>query len=149
MDINDDFTVCAWIDAKAAPGAVFAKSRTGTDYVFSLTIHGSGKAAAFIHDAGPNIGAFIKSTTTVANTGWHHVCKKHDSAAKELTLWVDGKLEGSISTAALKTTSNNVKPYIGDREQGDCDFNGSIDEVMIFKHALTKKQIEDLYNSCK
>lgn len=145
-DIEDDFTVCAWIEAKQASGAIFSKSKSGIDYVFSLSIHTSGQASAFIHDAGPNIGANIRSKTIVADTGWHHVCERHDSTSRTLTLWVDGVLEASMSTAELRSTSNNVGAYIGDREQGDSAFKGLIDEVMIFNRALSEREVKQLYD---
>ena len=74
------------------------------------------------------------------------MCERHDSTSRTLTLWVDGVLEASMSTAELRSTSNNVGAYIGDREQGDSAFKGLIDEVMIFNRALSEREVKQLYN---
>ncbi|MFH1370217.1 MAG: LamG-like jellyroll fold domain-containing protein [Planctomycetota bacterium] len=80
-----------------------------------------------------------------ANDGrWHHVAGVYDGA--KMYLYVDGVLD--VSQEALGTIDSSTAPvYIGDnaQEQGRY-FNGLLDELVIFDHALNADDIKQVYH---
>ncbi len=75
---------------------------------------------------------------------WHHLVAIYNTT--EMYLFLDENLitSNSNSLNTYPTTSDNS--YIG-REIGDSYFKGLIDEVMIFKRAISIDEIKSLYNN--
>jgi hypothetical protein len=86
-------------------------------------------------------------TTALPTAGeWHHAVGTYDGS--RMQLWVDGVLEAEQSfTGLIPTTSDPV--YIGTKcpscPLGDY-FYGEIDELVVFKRALSAEEIESLYS---
>jgi hypothetical protein len=84
----------------------------------------------------------------VYDQAWHHMAARKTGTSK-IELFIDGKLEASDTTlGATGSLTNAVALYIGDRDgtdNGD-EFNGDIDEVKVYRGALTDEQIRIDYN---
>jgi len=88
-----------------------------------------------------------KSELSLASSGfctdntWVHIVAVRDTAASQIRLYANGVLKG---TAADNTGSiSQTEPlYLAD----GVFTNGSIDDVRIYRYALTQEQITELYN---
>ena len=76
---------------------------------------------------------------------WHHVVVvilDNSNAA----LYLDGVLEEDDTTpSGAWDTDSNANLYIGGRADTGGDFNGSIDEVLIYNRSLSADEIKQLY----
>jgi len=77
---------------------------------------------------------------------WHHVVGAWDGAAA--TIYVDGAAVTATPDATfgpIADTTRNVKIGADDNGGGDRFFNGQIDEVAIYRRALSANEITELY----
>ena len=86
------------------------------------------------------------STTSVSDGAWHQVAvTRHGRTVK---LYIDGNLEATSTTPATAYLSNNASMRAGvstcDGVDGTRPFTGELDELMIFRYALTQPQIQAL-----
>jgi hypothetical protein len=90
------------------------------------------------------LGATSLSTLgTYDMYSWHHVVVTYDSSS--LKIYVDGNLDNSVATTGtIASTANPL--YIG-RDGINANYNGTIDDILIFNRALSLSEIISLYNS--
>jgi hypothetical protein len=78
---------------------------------------------------------------------WHHVVLTIDRGENESRIFVDGSLE---NTGGVGSLSSQTKPFvIGGNTEGDGDisgnhFVGKIDDVRLYDHILSKKEVQRL-----
>ena len=82
---------------------------------------------------------------TVVNDGsWHHITGVFNGS--NMTIYVDGVFDGSMDS---NSSYNFVTPQLVMSHNAGtyADFNGSLDEVMIFDRELTASQISTLFTN--
>jgi hypothetical protein len=90
-----------------------------------------------------------QSTTNYYDAAWHQIICVRDITGDDLNLYVDGKFvddDGNLdATGSLENTDNLS---IGDEDESDDgdEFFGDIDEVKIFRSALTADQVKADFN---
>lgn len=87
------------------------------------------------------------STSDIYDNTWHNIVAVKTGTSR-IDLYVDGKLDASdTSLTAIGSLANSITSYFAD-DDGDSanSFNGDIDEVKIFRSALTSDQVKLLYN---
>lgn len=98
---------------------------------------------------------YVFSTTRPAVGTWYHVAGVYDgrSGARQIRIYVNGVLEGTASLSQnIQTHSADNRlqvgqwPYNQGGAVGNRGFNGDIDEVRIFRAALTQQQIQEQMN---
>ncbi len=91
----------------------------------------------------------VCSTSDLYDNTWHHIVAKK-TGTTSLDLFVDGKPNGSPDTAisATGTLANASTFYIGDTNgtDGTDEFLGDIDEVQIYRSALSNASILAVFN---
>ena len=105
------------------------------------------KSTGKLHGRSDTAGVSVTSSTSVADNAWHHAVFIVDNATNEAILYLDGVLQGAQTfTGVIKQTTEPLaigKYYANN----DYDFSGLIDEVAIYKRALTAEEIEQSYNA--
>ncbi len=88
----------------------------------------------------------LASSSTINDGQWHHAGWVYDPAAGEVRLYLDGELvDSEVTTPAPFTSANPL--CIGAYDVG-CDrfeYVGSLDEVAVFKRALSAAEANRLY----
>ena len=87
------------------------------------------------------------SQPEIASNSWHYAAFTFDYETREGVIYVDGKNVSSAITPGNFPSPNNNNLRIGTTANGQNDFNGSIDEVMIWNRALSDSEIKMLYNN--
>ena len=144
---TDDFALTGWVKSDSNPEATqyIIHKQTGNegyaiymeadgDIVFGI---GDTSSTSFPEDTAGNVGRDF------ADGAWHHYAAVKTSNTR-IDLYVDGELIGSdTSLAASETLANSAILYIGDANatDGTDEFLGEIDEVKIYRAALTPDQI--------
>jgi hypothetical protein len=88
----------------------------------------------------------VDSTTSVNDGNWHLVVATRHGVT--FSLYIDGNLEGTTTTATTVNLINDARMRIGRVTcvgvAGIHPFIGELDELMIFKTAFTQQQIQAL-----
>lgn len=141
-----DYTIAAWFRANA--GGVFrvlvGKDNLGArDYLLAV----DGNNVTFIVFLGASFYA-ATAPATVAVSTWHLAIGWYDSVAKQASVQADN---GTVYNAAVPSVSpaSNSELQIGARQYPGLPsfFNGRIDEVGLWKRALTTGERAQLWNS--
>jgi hypothetical protein len=103
-----------------------------------LASDGSGKAEYVTYIAGGTRTGV--STTVVTDGNWHYLAYTFDGNV--IKLYVDGKVE---NTQAISGTLFKYSKPLHIGQENNFYFNGSIDEVRIYKRALTAEEIRTHY----
>jgi hypothetical protein len=83
------------------------------------------------------------TSTTICNDGkFHHICMTYNGTEGKVNLFIDGKMEGSLST-------NNIVRFSGldigvEKNVGNKIFNGIIDDVRFYDHTLSDREVRKL-----
>jgi sialidase-1 len=143
-----DFTVMAWVKYSATSGnhPIFWAYNVGDQY--SQTWLRAEPGSNRIHgriQSGDN-GASVMSSRAYNDGAWHHVAFQRQGTA--LRLFVDGQLAGT-ATGPTGTVSPG-RPFtmnFGRRLDGAQHFAGSLDEVRLYKKALTSTEIGRIHGT--
>ena len=144
------FSVEAWVQGSAAQttdAGIITVGYGGFEQL-NLDCGGSGHSFRFyVRDAAGNVHG-PGGTVSAADLRWHHLVGVCDEANSNVVLYVDG-VQNAISTgfsSGLGILAPTTPLSIGARRQGtttdyNLQFLGTIDEVALYKSALTPAQV--------
>jgi hypothetical protein len=115
------------------------------DNGYSLTIGAAGKLS--FHVKGQGGSATAESKVTVNDGRWHHAIVEADRHARTLTVYVDGKEDGTAAGVdASVTLANAGDVFVGGTPEGRY-FDGALDFLRIAQGTLSDADttIEELY----
>lgn len=141
-----DFSIVYFFRASTVsnPRGHVAKVSAASGATWEYYIRTNGTTLEFNVGNGSTVGT---ATTTIANNTWYFVVAVHDSVNNELRLYLDGTL---VSTVAWTTGAlvGGGAFALGARPATSYAhfFGGDLDEVGLWKRALTPAEITDLYN---
>ncbi|MGW0811589.1 LamG-like jellyroll fold domain-containing protein, partial [Nonomuraea sp. NPDC002799] len=152
IDTGRNFTVSAWarLTGNAATATVVTQegARTGA---FSLQYSKANDRWALAQAATDADGAAIVRAVSAAAprlNEWTHLTGVYDSAAGQISLYVNGKLESTVAvTAPWKATGPLT---IGRGKVGGAaaeSWSGDVDEVRVYARAMFADEVADLVNS--
>jgi hypothetical protein len=139
FDFTSNFSVVLWMKASSLGGS-WAQLVGKGDSAWSLDRAGNGNALQFTTWA----AGFdeLVGQTNVADNQWHHVAIVHNGTQK--ILYVDGQVDAQKSYSAQLNT-NNVRVHLGyNAEFPSGEYAGRLDDVRIFKRALTQSEIQEI-----
>jgi hypothetical protein len=143
LDILDAVTLSAWIKPMTFGSSTYQTLVGKGDHAYCLH-HTNGNVIEFyIYNSGwRNInGGAVPSTF---NGAWHHLAGTYDGT--QLKLYIDGKLvASSLWAGSVDTTTYSVSIGRNSEMTGRL-FNGSIDDVRIYRGALPTSEIVKLAN---
>ena len=143
------YSISMWIKGPAQQDKrIYAEGNTaGGDNAFTIgsDYYNSSKLRIFILP-GVEI-TYLNSTSVVFDDNWHHIVWTDNRGNAKL--YVDGNLDGTNfnytpPVISLNRTVLGVQPY----QNGIIDttfFNGSIDDLMVFKRELSAAEVQGLY----
>ncbi|HSH03352.1 MAG TPA: FG-GAP-like repeat-containing protein [Anaerolineae bacterium] len=155
--VNDDFTIALWVKIPPThPGAAYIDesildkwSGVGgypytVRYLNQNNGANSGKIQVVRYD-GTN-AVILYSTTTVNDNQFHHVAFVKDGPA--INLYIDGILESTATDTLISTSgmTNGSPLYIGQRGNGSNQFQGIVDDLHLYSHAISAAGIIELAN---
>lgn len=141
---DSSFSVSVWIKGSdfSGSGAEHDKSILGTDYdgVNNKVLH------LVIRDGMPYMGFYgndLNSNFALQPNVWYHVVFRYDKDLGEQSIYINGELKNKRTGAAAFQGEGTV--YLG-RSRGGYGFEGWIDDVRIFRRALTLDEIRALHS---
>jgi len=154
---TEDFAISGWFKSDSAtnPAATeyLVNKASATVAGYAVYANTSGFLCFGIDDDTswePDIASC--TSTDVYDATWHHFAAIRDYAATDKTyIYIDGIQRDNDSDTTTATLANSLSLYIGDRDgtdNGD-EFAGDLDELKIYRAALTPEQILIDYNHGK
>ena len=149
---TDSFSFSFWININdLTPSTVkdiICHETNGTGYRIVQSWYGGDTKIGFILENTSNYLAV--ETKNGIGPGWHHVVIIYagTSTPGGIVVYVDNQVFGlsMINSNLTSTTSATANFYIGAyRSMSSNFFNGSLDNVMVFKHLLSEREISNLY----
>ncbi|MBT8037804.1 MAG: cadherin-like domain-containing protein [Verrucomicrobiae bacterium] len=147
---GNEVTLACWFyadDFGTPDGRLISKaSGSGTaDHIFMLSTVDSGgqnKIRARLKTEGVTPATYIADDSISAGA-WYHAAVVYDG--ETLTFYINGSASGSSGlTGNVMTSSDNVA--IGSQPGGGNHFDGKIDDVRIYKRALSPAEISEIYD---
>jgi cell division protein FtsB len=142
------FTMSAWVRVEGSYNgterrAIVSNYAGGGDAQHYGINMGSGVAGVFVDDGNALDGARDLDGFSLTDDKWHHVAAVFEQGAKT-KLYVDGELRRQSSSLMPANITPTGDLYIGrsDTQNGfEKEWIGSIDEVRLFKRALSDDEI--------
>lgn len=143
LNITDQVTLAAWIKPTDAANSEHNPFVVKGDTSYALK-HNTGNTIEFFIYDGTWYAANSPVLTTDFNNEWHHVAGTYDGV--QLKVYVDGAVVGSnLHTGVIASAAYDVN--IGrDAQNTTRLYHGLIDEVRIYRGALSKSEIAKLAN---
>lgn len=137
-----DFTVSFWMKTTSSSRGTIFYPNGNADTRFEFDRNGNNKANFQIFSGD---GAQVVSSNSQVNDGnWYHVVGTYNANSNEMKLFLDGSSQGKASDDNPRSVSrDNAIGY--DAANNNRHFNGEVDEVRIFDRALSKQEIQQLY----
>jgi len=143
LNLNTSFTVSAWVNRNGTNQTILSKRNNSFTQGYDLSINSSGKAEMSWYVGGAK--KTITSNAEIPPAIWHHVGVTFDGTTAKM--YIDGvnyKVEDLDGAPTATTDSFLIGAADGIPKSSF--FKGSIDEVRIWKVALTDAQFRYVMN---
>lgn len=142
MRLTGDMTLTVWMRSAVSGGEQHLLS-TGAN-ALTIGLDESGRPFCGIGDT------VVKATSAVTDDQWHQLACRYDRKTSQATLLVNASKMGSVTlttaqTAVLKTTASKGVMTIGRGEGYLGAYRGLLDELLIYKTALSDWEVSQLY----
>lgn len=159
--LRKSFSISVWIkpdDGQPAADDIFVGARLeGQEDLLQMTIKVTTGKLYCLYRANTKTCSYTTTDAVFADgaaSDYYHVVMVADATLRTVSLYGNGALFGSTyaSTLVFADYTSTENPYVGaNNHQGGpfAYFPGDIDELMIFRRALSASEILKLYNGGK
>ncbi len=148
IEQRDAVTIDAWIRIDSFPQGWFSiidKYESSVDFgwTFQVSSVGSARTLQFVGGHGPT--AAVPWAPTPGT--WNHVAMSYERSAGRIDFFVNGGLLASRPYNADIQDTNGEPMYLGYNPSGGNEYcHGAIDELRLWKRALSASEIASVYN---
>ncbi len=150
VDFTGSFTISSWLktSTSGAIGAFVSKwGNSNGAKQYNLSINDDNTILFAVMHSGASF-SWMLSNATVTDNSWHHVEAINDDTTNKLYIYIDGKLDNSVTRTSANSLQNTTTPLrLG--EQGDGNgayYTGFLDNVKLYSYTRTTAQIAYDYN---
>ena len=160
IDVGDirlsekEVTVSAWVNVKNLQGIheegrIISKSKGihGEEHFFMMSIYPSeqGHGIRFRLRTNNKTATLTSPPTNIPLNEWMHVVGTYDG--KRMKVYKNGELLDFMNKQGPINVGAGIRTWIGGNPTGKTDrpFAGKIDEVRIYKKALSEQEVKELY----
>ena len=134
---GENVTISAWINWQGGSGAIDTiLSQSNNTHGYCLYINNTNNTPSFR----------LNNTTAAASmnltNGWHHIVGTHNNTSSNLSIFVDGRLSGTVEKAG---SGIDTKAFVGFDNISNY-YYGTIDEVSVWNRTLSDDEINRMYN---
>lgn len=142
LNITGELTITAWIYKKSNNGwdEILSKGETGNNHAYAF--HMSDSTPVFTIYTG--VFNDIFATFNINKTTWYFLAVTYNDATNQVKFYRNAQLLSTV-TCNVSIVSNNEAILLG-RCTSPNYFDGYMDEVRLYKRALTDTEILDIYN---
>lgn len=156
VEYNDKVTplgtksVSVWFKTDNISGMIYSNQASVSQYGIFIRIGGSGEINTRLAQGTQKWD--FSSINTYNDSLWHHVVLTWDGTtnANAVKHYIDGNTTPETTTStSIETTPPTSNLYLGIAWNGVNQFDGLIDEVIVWNKVLTSSQALEIYNSNK
>ena len=140
------FSLCAWvyITAKPTNQTAIISSNNYQQYGIGIGLKTNGAITFMYMNSGKSHEFTADWTLPIGK--WSHIIMSYDSIIKKGYLYLDGKLKNTYDITIGDWALGTLPFLIGKNQQGGWPgyFNGKMNDVRIYDHALSAKEIKEL-----
>ena len=120
-----------------------------SDYTLAFSFPGAGMGSQgklLVTNRGSTVSNMV-SVSDVSDNTWRHFVYTYDNSTNSAKLYINGVLNVSQTAPAIALRSNYFR--VGSSRNGGTtdNFQGSIDEIIVWDQVLTATDVSDHYNS--
>ncbi len=145
-DIQDPFTISMWYKPDAGYGSgsnhLISKWGTNSDASFQISVNKQGYMNAITNDGAGNSGISPDYVLPVGE--WHHIVFQQENGVQKF--YLNGELIASLESARNPQLTNRMLDIGFESKVNNGFIAGSLDEIGIWKRALTAEEVAMLYN---
>jgi Concanavalin A-like lectin/glucanases superfamily len=149
LHVREAFSVSVWfyaddLSSPPWPGIVAKRNGFGDQEAFTVFLDPDRHVDV---DVAGNDNRFV-SKAVVTPGLWHHVALVYDGARAEeerVALYLDGALDTVARETAAEIPAFSSPLYVGNLPVGGDRFTGRIDELAIWRRALSESEVAALY----
>lgn len=146
LDIpGDSVTLASWIyaDSFSIHDARIISKASGVDeedhYWMLSTIRSGGIKLRFRLKTEGGVTQTLIGSSVLPSGTWVHVAATFDGS--QMRLYVNGQLDGALSHSGSIALDDSVPAVLGDQPQGERSFDGQIDDIRIYRRALSGSEL--------
>jgi hypothetical protein len=157
---DDSYTIEFWIKTDGVTEghpALVEKWTNVSGYPFAVRLNTGDPTIAFRPKGTIFCGAFDGTTPfpvadsiqTVDDDQFHHVACVYDHPSNSIEVYIDGQPDGTETYTSLGDISNGQDLYFGIRGNFNSftEFDRTLDEISIYDRALSRSEIEAIYEA--
>lgn len=152
LDLVANFTIAFWVYPRASSGSITIIKR-GTDstsdnaqqYLIDYT-SSSQRISNFMVGNGTASNTTVPSASTTLVNQWNFVACRLNGT-NYLQCFPNGVASGTATLVTVTPALTATRQFIGTKRASSNNFNGSIDDFMIFNRSLSNQEILALYNA--
>lgn len=143
---NSPYTISAWIKPIAVGGlnreGIVGWGNFGATRQVNAFRTGDGASHLTNYWWSADLKKVSTSPVNLYDGNWHHVVARYDGTTR--SIWVDGVLKGQDTPGSNTAQAMNFRIGAILHPYGDEYFNGTLDEVLIYNHALPDAEVQAL-----
>lgn len=151
---TDSFALSMWYRSDSATNPstteyLVSDTTANADVGIGIYANTSGNLCFGIDDDttwGPDIASC--TSTDLYDANWHHLTAVRDTVSDKTYIYIDALEKDSDSDTTTATLDGDNTFYIGDIDTNDDgeEFTGTLDEIKVYRSALTADQVKLDYN---
>jgi MSHA biogenesis protein MshQ len=146
LDITDELTVMAWVRPSAYPAAGGLKTIVSKDQNYEFHLNSAGRINWWWGGGARE----LTSAGAVPLNAWTHVAIVYSRAGAFQRIYIDGAQDLNTNNQNAALTTNNLPFEVGsDQGFAGRQFAGFIDEVRVYRSALSATAIQTIRNQTR
>ena len=148
---TDDITIAIWLNRLGSTGQQRLYIKRGGVTWYDLYFNANDEVVGSLAVSWPPLGGFNSAPTTITDSSWHHIAVVFDRDGKG-HIYIDGLARGTPADISAQGGSLDNAGYVfvgaWGMDAGPPNsqwFNGLIDDVRIYKRALSAQEVKQLY----
>jgi len=153
---TDSFSIAFWMNASSkqytsvsgnSVGFIVSKRKNGEGSGYQVGYTSTVSANPTNAGVPMSVQAFgvNSKSNSVSASNWHHIVSVYNKDRLDVSIYVDGTLDVTFTRTTAFNGDSVDSFYVGKYDGSPHYFNGTIDEMRIYKTALTAEQVQMLY----
>lgn len=147
FNITASFSVMFWVNAPTTTwpnsGAIISSTLANGFQVQTIS---GGRSLLLVVNSSTGVQTVVGSVTPSAINTWHHVTFAYNNATNKCAAYLDGVLISDLSVAAIsRSASATMAFFIGCKSGEPIGCGAYIDEMYIFKYAISQKHVRHYF----
>jgi len=145
---TDRFTIALWFNPDSTLGSNhremhFVYWARGDRPYIAFNEGGDGRIGLYLNLKDGEFGQILTKTNVWRASTWHHVAVTFDET--EFGIYIDGQIENTGHHLGSHGGAQSV--LFGMKADNTCSFDGKLDDIRIYSHALTPDEVAQLLGS--